>query len=383
MTYYHYFPSPFGKIYLVGNDGGLSRLLVDNGTKPFEISDDWIRSEERFKEAVKQLREYFSGERKAFDLKLNPAGTDFQKTVWQALAEIPYGESHSYKDVAVKVGNPKASRAVGMANNKNPLPIIVPCHRVVGANGKLTGYAYGLEMKRRLLDLEKVTRLFGRLIKRYGYLEEWWPAESEFEIMVGAVLTQNTNWKNVEKALANFNGKLSPEFIEKTETDELSEIIRPSGFHNQKAVKLKALCEWFAKYEYDTERVRRQDGETLRTELLSVKGVGGETADSVLNYAFDKPYFVIDAYTRRIFGRMGVQVPEAYVDLRLMAQSMFPASASVYKAYHGLIVEHAKAHCKKTPDCVDCPVNDLCEFKFERNVQQRAKIESGSLFETA
>ena len=104
--------------------------------------------------AAKQIEEYTSGKRKRFELPLLPAGTAFQKSVWQALDTIPYGETRSYKQIAAQVGNASASRAVGMANNKNPIPIIIPCHRVVGSNGALVGYAGGLELKQRLLDLE-------------------------------------------------------------------------------------------------------------------------------------------------------------------------------------------------------------------------------------
>jgi len=105
--------------------------------------------------AAAQLSEYLSGECKAFDLPLKPQGTDFQNKVWNALLEIPYGETRSYKQVAEMTGKPNASRAVGMANNKNPIWIIIPCHRVIGANGALTGYGGGLEMKQKLLEIEK------------------------------------------------------------------------------------------------------------------------------------------------------------------------------------------------------------------------------------
>ncbi|MDR1933937.1 MAG: methylated-DNA--[protein]-cysteine S-methyltransferase [Spirochaetales bacterium] len=104
--------------------------------------------------AAKQIEEYAAGKRKRFELPLLPAGTVFQKSVWQALCTIPYGQTRSYKQIAAGVGNPSACRAVGMANNRNPIPIIIPCHRVVGSNGTLVGYAGGLEMKKRLLDLE-------------------------------------------------------------------------------------------------------------------------------------------------------------------------------------------------------------------------------------
>jgi methylated-DNA-[protein]-cysteine S-methyltransferase len=105
--------------------------------------------------AYSQLTEYFEGQRKVFDFPYKMQGTDFQKKVWKALCEIPYGETRSYKDIAIVVGNPKASRAVGMANNRNRLLFVVPCHRVIGANGSLVGYAGGLEMKTTLLELER------------------------------------------------------------------------------------------------------------------------------------------------------------------------------------------------------------------------------------
>lgn len=107
-------------------------------------------------EAAKQLDEYFKGKRKKFDLPLNLKGTEFQKKVWEVLKQIPYAQTRSYKEIAMMIGNKNASRAVGMANNKNPCPIVVPCHRVIGSNGSLVGYALGLDIKKKLLDLEKL-----------------------------------------------------------------------------------------------------------------------------------------------------------------------------------------------------------------------------------
>ena len=104
--------------------------------------------------AFNQIEEYLEGRRKKFEIKINPKGTDFQKMVWNELLKIPYGETRSYKDIAAGVNNPNGSRAVGMANNKNPIPIIIPCHRVIGSNGKLTGYASGVNIKEKLLRIE-------------------------------------------------------------------------------------------------------------------------------------------------------------------------------------------------------------------------------------
>ncbi len=124
-----------------------------------DINKDEIIIEESnlTKIAYIQIKEYIHGQRKSFDLPLNPNGTEFQKKVWKALTEIPYGEIRSYKEIASSVGNEKASRAVGMANNKNPIPIIIPCHRVIGSNKKLVGYAGGLDLKEKLLNLEGIS----------------------------------------------------------------------------------------------------------------------------------------------------------------------------------------------------------------------------------
>ncbi len=119
------------------------------------IEDSNVSETKLIKEAHKQLEEYLNKKRKEFELPLLPQGTEFQLKVWNALKEIPYGQTCSYKDIAIKAGNEKASRAVGMANNRNPIAIFIPCHRVIGANGKLVGYAGGLDIKEKLLDLER------------------------------------------------------------------------------------------------------------------------------------------------------------------------------------------------------------------------------------
>lgn len=119
-------------------------------------TNDNIEETDLIKECFKQLKEYFEGNRVKFDLPLDARGTEFQKKVWNELLRIPYGETKSYKDISVAIGNEKACRAIGMANNKNPIPIIIPCHRVIGSNGKLVGYAGGLNVKEKLLNIEKI-----------------------------------------------------------------------------------------------------------------------------------------------------------------------------------------------------------------------------------
>ena len=126
--------------------------------KNFDSSNIEFKETKLIKDTYKQLSEYFSGKRKFFTVPLKQNGTDFQNKVWNALKKIPYGETRSYKDIAIEIGNPKACRAVGMANNKNKIPIIIPCHRVIGINNKLVGYAGGLHIKMKLLELEKYYR---------------------------------------------------------------------------------------------------------------------------------------------------------------------------------------------------------------------------------
>ncbi|MPY33305.1 methylated-DNA--[protein]-cysteine S-methyltransferase [Streptomyces adustus] len=152
--------SPYGPLTLVADDGVLSGLyMTEQRHRPPEESFG-THDATAFGEAEEQLEAYFSGELKQFTLELRLSGTPFQQTVWDQLRAIPYGETRTYGELADALGNPKASRAVGLANGKNPVGIIVPCHRVIGASGSLTGYGGGLDRKQRLLDFERGTALF-------------------------------------------------------------------------------------------------------------------------------------------------------------------------------------------------------------------------------
>jgi methylated-DNA-[protein]-cysteine S-methyltransferase len=153
--YFTITPSPYGDIALTANDEGLTALSFQQGASPLIIDDSYIESTEKFVAVCKQLDEYFTGERNVFNLPLAPQGTPFQQKVWQALAMIKQGDTQSYLWIAKKINNEKAVRAVGAANGKNPIALIIPCHRVIGANGKLTGYAGGLGLKAKLLMHEK------------------------------------------------------------------------------------------------------------------------------------------------------------------------------------------------------------------------------------
>ncbi|AKB23188.1 methylated-DNA--[protein]-cysteine S-methyltransferase [Methanosarcina sp. WH1] len=153
--YYHIVESPIGPILLAGDEDGLKYVNFLKGKTKIEVPDGWVENEDFFSEISRQLEAYFAGKLKSFEVKLAPEGTEFQKSVWRSLCEISYGETRTYGEIAKIIGNPKASRAVGFANNRNPISIIVPCHRVIGANGKLTGYASGLDIKEFLLKLEE------------------------------------------------------------------------------------------------------------------------------------------------------------------------------------------------------------------------------------
>ena len=152
---YRYIKSPIGSLLLAGDDEGLKFVGFPEGKGQIQPQSDWKKDERAFKDVKKQLDEYFTGKRKTFDLKLAPSGTAFQREVLTALQRIPYGETRSYQDIAAGVGRPRAVRAVGAANGRNPLPIIIPCHRVIGTNGSLTGFGGGLPVKQYLLDLER------------------------------------------------------------------------------------------------------------------------------------------------------------------------------------------------------------------------------------
>ena len=152
--YYCYLKTPIGDLLLAGEDEALNLVAFPEGSMRREPEPDWIYNEKQFADARQQLTEYFAGERREFDLPLSLAGTEFQLRVLEELRHIPYGETTSYGDIAARIGKPKAMRAVGAANGRNPIPIIVPCHRVIGSGGDLTGFGGGLDAKQALLQLE-------------------------------------------------------------------------------------------------------------------------------------------------------------------------------------------------------------------------------------
>jgi methylated-DNA-[protein]-cysteine S-methyltransferase len=153
-VFYTRMDSPVGKLLLAADAQGLRQVSFESSKRAALVQPQWREDDTPFAEVIRQLKAYFSGELKYFDLPLAPAGTEFQLRVWNSLRTIPYGETISYAQLAQKIGNPQAVRAVGLANGCNPIPIIVPCHRVIGSDGSLTGFGGGLANKQKLLALE-------------------------------------------------------------------------------------------------------------------------------------------------------------------------------------------------------------------------------------
>ncbi|MBN2062666.1 MAG: endonuclease III domain-containing protein [Deltaproteobacteria bacterium] len=203
-------------------------------------------------------------------------------------------------------------------------------------------------------------KMFDLLFKSFGP-QHWWPGETELEIMVGAILTQNTSWKNVEKAIDNLKKKeiLSLSALNSISQIELSNAIRPAGYYNIKARRLKNLTA-FIHDHYDSNLSRMAEYETnsLRESLLSINGIGPETADSILLYVFNRPIFVIDTYTHRILRRHGIVDGEiSYYDLQAIFMDNLSPDPFLFNEFHALIVKTGKEYCKKNPDCTHCPLN--------------------------
>ena len=201
--------------------------------------------------------------------------------------------------------------------------------------------------------------MYNLLYNHFGP-QGWWPAETPFEVMVGAILTQNTAWTNVEKCIKNLKEKgfLSPKKLYNLPTDKLSELIRPSGYFKIKAQRLKEFIRFiFKEYKGDIDKMLKEDGLILREKLLRIKGIGEETADSILLYATNKPFFVVDTYTKRICSRHGlIDGDVSYKDLQRLFTENLDLDIYLYKEFHALIVKTGKLFCKKEPECKDCPL---------------------------
>jgi len=205
--------------------------------------------------------------------------------------------------------------------------------------------------------------IYQSLFDRYGP-QRWWPADEPFEVIVGAILTQSTSWVNVEKAIVNLKeaGVVSPVSLRQIPTEELAEIIRPSGYYNVKARKLKAFVERLGDCGDALEKMFAPDIPQLRSELLSIYGIGQETADSIILYAARKPIFVIDAYTHRIMDRLGLNSDYGnYIVLQDLFMNNLPHNEKLFNEYHALFVRHGKEVCQKSsPSCDSCCLKNMC-----------------------
>lgn len=207
-----------------------------------------------------------------------------------------------------------------------------------------------------------VQQVYQRLLESFGP-QYWWPGESPFEVMIGAVLVQNTSWKNVEKAIGNLKDQdlLEPHALYEVPAEELEELIRPAGYYRVKARRLRSLLEFVVeRYGGSLAAMFRTDPPTLRNELLGVHGVGPETADSILLYAGGIPVFVVDMYTHRVLARHGwIGFDAGYFELQEHFQSSLAEDAAMFNEFHALLVRLGHVHCRKTPKCEGCPLADL------------------------
>lgn len=240
---------------------------------------------------------------------------------------------------------------------------------------------------------DKIGDIFIKLYKHYGP-QGWWPiinkdyqivyrknffgklSDNEcFEISCGAILTQNVSWKNVEKCIVTLkkNNILTPYKIKEIEIDILSSLIKPSGYYRQKSIKLKNFSNWVIENGGSLNKIfKKNKPSRLRDMLLNIKGIGNETADSILLYAGYIPFFVVDAYTKRLIKRVLNVKTESYDDLQNIFHISIDKDFRIYNEFHALIVEHSKTFCKKEPLCNGCPLSDMCvEVSYGYNKRNR------------
>jgi endonuclease III related protein len=220
-------------------------------------------------------------------------------------------------------------------------------------------------------------KIYRTLYKTYGP-RHWWPGETSFEVMLGAILTQNTSWRNVEKAIQRLKGKgvLNPERIYRLKKSQLASLIKSSGYYRIKADRLKAFVNFlYEEFGGELKKMKKERLEELREKLLGVKGIGPETADSILLYGLKKPVFVVDAYTRRILSRHRMISEKAsYEEVQKLFMGHLPKDEKLFNEYHALFVHLGKTLCKKIPKCDICPIRGI-EQRAE-GMEQRAKCKS-------
>jgi endonuclease-3 related protein len=216
-------------------------------------------------------------------------------------------------------------------------------------------------------------KIYSNLYKAYGP-RHWWPGETSFEVMVGAILTQNTSWKNVEKAIQRLKAKevLNTDGIHQLKKSQLASLIKSSGYYRIKADRLKTFVNFlFENYDGNISKMREEKLETLRQKLIGVKGIGPETADSILLYGLRKPIFVVDAYTKRVLSRHGVVSERAsYEEIQRLFMNHLPRNKRLFNEYHALLVHLGKRVCKKIPRCDICPLKSI----EHRNKKVKAQV---------
>jgi len=206
-------------------------------------------------------------------------------------------------------------------------------------------------------------QIYEKLLNHFGK-QHWWPAETKFEIIIGAILTQQTTWKNVELAIRNLKRErlLDPHTLAMASINRVEALIRHTGFYRQKAERIVNFSQHLvSKYDGSLDKFFNRLTEKIREELLSLKGVGSETADSILLYAADKLIFPIDAYTMRLCERLGVK-DTSHERLKDLFESYLPNDLEVYKEFHALIDKLGKTYCKAKPFCSKCPIANDCSF---------------------
>ena len=203
--------------------------------------------------------------------------------------------------------------------------------------------------------------------------QHWWPAKTRFEIIVGAILTQQTTWENVEKAIKNLreNKLLTTESLAKAPLKKIEELVQPAGYYHQKSKRLKEISTYFLrKYRGNLNNFFKKGTKNLREELLALRGIGKETADSILLYAGEKRIFVVDAYTKRVFSRLGLLPAGDYDKIRMFFENNLPKNIKIYQEFHALLVKLGKDFCKSKPLCKLCPL-----YKYEDYFCKRAAEE--------
>jgi len=209
---------------------------------------------------------------------------------------------------------------------------------------------------------DRVKNIYKLLYKKYGP-QSWWPGDSQLECILGAILTQNTSWLNVEKAIGNLKSLdlISIEKLTLLTTNELAQLIRSSGYFNQKAIKIKNFLAFISEsYEGSLEKMFEEEVGELRNKLLQIKGIGPETTDCIILYGGNKPTFVVDVYTYRILSRHGL-VPEqtSYNEMQELFIDSLTVDTQMFNEYHALLVRVGKEHCKRSkPICAGCPLEN-------------------------